>query len=125
MELKMKSFTKSIACDVEIELAQAKDLAGKGHNSLAFQHLENAHVLGQESTWWHVKVHILMLKWGIAQRDFKECLGQLLRIVGAATKTAIGLVPVGNTGGSNISPFKSMPLKPEHQAAIQKAKGQV
>lgn len=118
----MKSFTEAIACDVEKELTQAKKLEEQGDYNLAFQHLENAHVLGQESTWWHVKTHILMLRWGIQQSDFKECLGQLLRIVGAATKTTIGLVPTGNTGGSNISPFKSLRLKPEHQAAIDLAK---
>ncbi len=26
----------------------------------------------------------------------------------ATTKTVFGLVPVGNTGGSNVSPFKPM-----------------
>jgi hypothetical protein len=33
-----------------------------------------------------------------------------LRIVGAATKTAFGLVPIGTTGGANVSPLKPMPV---------------
>ncbi|WP_367254946.1 DUF3703 domain-containing protein [uncultured Phenylobacterium sp.] len=31
-------------------------------------------------------------------------------MVGAATKTAIGLVPQGNTGGSHVSAFRPMPI---------------
>jgi hypothetical protein len=105
----------------EIQLSQAASF--KNENSLAFKHLENAHVLGQESTYWHVKVHFLMFLWSIKNRSPKEFFGQILRMFGALTKTAIGLVPIGNTGGSNISPFKKLPLKPEHRAAIFKARG--
>jgi hypothetical protein len=39
--------------------------------------------------------------------------GQVVRILGAATKTIFGLVPSGNTGGSNVSPFKSMAISPD------------
>ena len=88
----------------------------------AFIHLENAHVLGQESTWWHVRVHYLMFLWALDQQNIKEAIGQIIRILGAATKTAIGLVPAGNTGGANISPFKRLPVNPALQAAISKAK---
>lgn len=44
-----QTFTKRVAAYVEFELENA------------FTHLERAHVLGQESTYWHVKVHVLML----------------------------------------------------------------
>ena len=118
-------FSKNIASEVQSEIALANELETEGKLSESFHHLENAHVLGQESTWWHVKVHVLMLLWAIRQRDTKECMGQIVRIFGAATKTAIGLVPAGNTGGSNISPFKKLPISPKHQAAIFKAKGSV
>jgi len=64
---------------------------------LDFQHLENAHVLGQKSTYWHVKVHWLMLLLAVRNLETKEIFGQIFRMVGAATKTAIGLVPAGNT----------------------------
>ncbi|WP_288389267.1 DUF3703 domain-containing protein, partial [uncultured Alteromonas sp.] len=43
-----------------------------------------------------------------------------IRIVGAATKTAIGLVPKGNTGGTDISPFKRLPISAENQAILDK-----
>ncbi|WP_422258643.1 DUF3703 domain-containing protein [Tabrizicola sp.] len=37
-------------------------------------------------------------------------LGQILWIVGAATKTAIGLIPTGNICGSHVSPFKRLSI---------------
>jgi hypothetical protein len=63
-----------------------------------------------------------MFLWGIRQGNARECLGQLLRIVGAAIGTAIGLVPQGNTGGTNVTPFKSMPIPPELAALIEEAR---
>ena len=63
-----------------------------------------------------------MLLWAVRNLQIGELLGQAVRIVGAATMTTIGLVPKGNTGGANVSPFKVMPIKPEHQAAINRAK---
>ncbi len=85
-------------------------------------HLERAHVLGQESTYWHVHVHYLMLLWAFRYRSVREILGQVFRIVGAATKTAFGLVPQGNTGGANVSPFRKMPIAPELADVIDRAK---
>ena len=91
----------------------------------AFEHLENAHVLGQESTYFHVKVHILMFCWAFKQNDLRELLGQTFRIAGAATKTAFGLIPSGNTGGSNVSPFKAMPISADHSDYIARAKSEI
>jgi len=116
------NFSKNIAPAVQTEIRLAKDKEVMGNSADAFKHLENAHVLGQESTRWHVKVHCLMLAWAFRQRDLRESIGQIFRIVGAATKTAIGLVPSGNTGGANSSPFKSLAIQAEHQALIRQAK---
>jgi hypothetical protein len=62
-----------------------------------------------------------MLLWGIHYRCIDEVQGQILRIVGAVIKTAIGLIPSGNTGGSNISPFMRLPIPLELQAKITAA----
>ncbi len=118
----MSNFKQAIAPYVEQELHLAAQARENNQPLIEFQYLENAHVLGQGSTYHHVKVHVLMLLWGVRQRSFRELWGQLFRIIGAATKTAVGLVPSGNTGGSNISPFATLPLKPEHAAAIISAK---
>ena len=64
-----------------------------------------------------------MLCWGLRQRDAKEIAGQVLRIVGAATKTAFGLVPTGNTGGANISPLKRMPVSGDLAEILAAATG--
>ena len=66
---------------------------------------ERAHVLGQRSTALHVLAHLRMARWAFHQKDMAELRGQLMRIIGAATKTVFGWVPTGNTGGANVSPF--------------------
>ncbi len=118
----MTGFSQRIRPHVDAELAAATsdETAGRPHD--AFKHLERAHVLGQASTAQHVRVHWEMFRWGWRQHDLRECAGQLLRIAGAATKTAIGLVPHGNTGGTNISPFKRLPVPPELEQVIQSAR---
>lgn len=119
------TFTKRIASCVKSELENAKRARSGGNTQKEFAYLERAHVLGQESTYWHVKVHLLMLVWATRNYSVRETLGQLFRIVGAATKTAFGLVPQGNTGGANVSPFKKMPIAPDLAALIHKAKSGV
>ena len=119
---KAKGFTRNIRPYVEDELALARNEQNYGNKAEAFAHLENAHVLGQASTRLHVKVHIQMLLWAVKQGKIGEVFGQLFRIAGAATKTAFGLVPTGNTGGANVSPFKAMPIKPNLNAIIEKAR---
>lgn len=124
MKIGTRSYYKGIRPYVEKELTLAKLASAQGHKKQAFKHLENAHILGQASTLLHTKVHILMLVWAVRYFDFKEGIGQILRIVGAATKTAIGFVPSGNTGGSNVSPFKVLPIPANLQTIIQQVKKQ-
>jgi hypothetical protein len=58
----------------------------------------------------------------VKQKDVREALGQMLRIVGAATMTAFGLVPHGNTGGANVSPIKPMSIPDDLEAIILEAR---
>lgn len=118
----LSKFSKNVAPFVSAEIELALEARKMGDISLEFSHYENAHVIGQESTFWHVKVHICMLQWAVRNSRFREFLGQLFRITGAATKTYFGLIPKGNTGGANVNPFKIMPIKAEHQALINRAK---
>ena len=120
--LKANIFTRNIRPYVEEELALARNDQNYGNKAEAFAHLENAHVLGQASTRLHVKVHVQMLLWAVKQGNIGEFFGQLFRIAGAATKTVFGLVPHGNTGGANVSPFKAMPIKPDLNTIIKKAR---
>ncbi|MBI3806012.1 MAG: DUF3703 domain-containing protein [Nitrospirae bacterium] len=118
----MSEFGRRIRPYVKSEILAAYQAERRGQPDVAFSHLERAHILGQASTVEHVRVHWHMLLWSIHQRNVQECLGQLLRIVGAAIGTAIGLVPQGNTGGTNAAPFKRMPIPPELAARIEEAR---
>ena len=118
----MNEFGRRIRPYVESEILAAHQAEVRGQPHIAFSHLERAHVLGQSSTVNHVRVHWHMFLWSIRQRNIRECLGQLLRIVGAAMSTAVGLVPQGNTGGSNVNPFTRMPLAPELAARIEEVR---
>ncbi len=111
------SFGDNIRPYVDAELRAAAQDPVNG-----FRHLERAHVLGQASTREHVRVHWRMLVWAWRHRDGREFFGQLIRLIGAATKTFIGFVPSGNTGGSNVSALKPMPVDPELAAIIEKAR---
>jgi hypothetical protein len=117
----MSAFSKSIAPFVNAEIALANIAYGKNQTEQQFWHLERAHVLGQASTYQHVRVHVLMLLWGVQQINVKEVIGQCLRIIGAATKTVFGWVPSGNTGGANISPFKPLPIPSDLQVILRNA----
>ena len=99
----------------------ARQVEAGGDSAAAFKHLERAHVLGQASTVEHVRVHIQMLLWALRHHHLREAAGQVLRIVGAATKTSVGLVPSENTGGTNISPFQSLPMPQDLAALIEAA----
>lgn len=117
----MTHFSQRIAPHVDREIAAAQRLDDLGEVAASFTHLERAHVLGQASTFHHVRVHVLMLCWAMKHRVWKEAQGQVLRIVGAATKTVFGWVPTGNTGGANISPFKPLPIAPDLAHTIEAA----
>ncbi|MEO8062467.1 MAG: DUF3703 domain-containing protein [Pseudomonadota bacterium] len=113
----MNGFADNIRPYVDAELRAAR--ADAAHE---FHHLERAHVLAQASTREHVRVHWSMLRYALRTRDAREFAGQLLRITAAATKTFIGFVPTGNTGGTNVSALRPMPLDPELAAIIARAR---
>ncbi len=106
---------------IELEIVTAGELSAAGDYEGAFRHLERAHVLGQASTYQHTRIHWLMLKHGLRERDGKEIAGQILRIGGAASKTPLGIYPKGNTGGANVNPLRSMPIEPDLAEILESA----
>ena len=114
-------FSERIRPFVSQELQAAKVAEAAGRPELSFGHLERAHVLGQASTVEHVRAHVHMLLWAVRYRRVKEVWGQVMRIVGAATKTVFW-IPVGNTGGANVSPFRRMPIPGDLDRVIAGAK---
>ena len=100
------------------ELTQAESLERSGDYHSAFYHLERAHVLGQTSTYQHTLIHWRMFKLAIKQHSPREIWGQIIRIVGASTKTPFGIYPKGNTGGANVWFFKPMPVPDDLQKIL-------
>ncbi len=86
---------------------------------MSFYHLENAHILGQKHLYRHIASHYWMLIHGIKTKNIKEVFGQITRIIASVFFTNIW-VPKGNTGGANISPIKSIPVREELQKYFSK-----
>jgi hypothetical protein len=108
--------TLRLAFDREIALGEA--LIASGDLDGAMKHLERAHVLGQPFVGPHWKAHASMLELEVRQRRFGAAWGQVLRLFLGAIGSAVGVIPVGNTGGSDISMFERLPIAPDLQAII-------
>ncbi|HEU4496618.1 MAG TPA: DUF3703 domain-containing protein [Flavobacterium sp.] len=82
-----------------------------GNLQVSWNHLERAHVIGQAYPLEHSYVHWKMLQFGFKIKNGREVLGQIPRLLVGGIKSFVGHIPVGNTGGSNIPPLKSLPIK--------------
>lgn len=102
----------------EAEISSAKTLLAKGELAAGFSHLERAHVIGQAHVLPHMRSHWLMLQVELRLRRPVAALGQAVRIVLGGIGSAVGVIPVGNTGGSDISMFRRLPVAPELQDLI-------
>lgn len=91
------------------EMGLAQSLYQQQQYQQCFTHLERAHILGQRYYVPHVVNHYWMLKVAWRCRKPTEVLGQLLRIVGSVG-SLLGWVPIGNTGGANVSPIRPMTI---------------
>ena len=100
------------------EIALAKVLIARDELEQGYTHLGRAHVIGQAFIVPHARSHWLMLKVEYRRKRASAIFGQALRIVLGVLGSAVGLVPVGNTGGSDISMFKRLPIAPELQNII-------
>lgn len=100
------------------ELEQYRESFKKGDLIHAWYHLERAHVIGQAYPIEHSMVHWLMLKFGLAIKDWKEILGQIPRLLAGGVKSFVGQIPLGNTGGANVPPLKPMPVPPDIQEML-------
>ena len=103
---------------VQAELDAAETAEACGYFYTSFQHLERAHVLGQATTAEHVRVHWKMFQFALRNKLPGEAFGQIWRLVAAAIFTALGLVPKGNTGGTDVSAFRRMPIPKDLQHVL-------
>jgi hypothetical protein len=103
----------------EAAMSEAARHRAAGDVRSAFAALERAHVLGQLDFVPHVRVHWQMLRAGWAAGDSREVTGQLMRIALVPVGHLFGRLPVGNTGGANVSAFKPMAIPPELERLIE------
>ncbi|RUO34839.1 DUF3703 domain-containing protein [Aliidiomarina soli] len=88
--------------------------------STCFRSLERAHILGQRNLWPHILTHGWMLRVGWARCDYREVVGQILRLIATLPGALFGWVPEGNTGGANVSALKPMPVPDEFKPYFAK-----
>ncbi len=117
----MSTFAQRIRPHVQAELDAAATAEARGEFDTAFQHLERAHVLGQAATIEHVRVHWRMFRFALRNRLRGQAAGQLWRLVAASIFTAPGLVPEGNTGGTDVSGFRRLPIAKDLKQTLDAA----
>ncbi len=113
----------------ELKIAIKKELHSgsiflkSGQTQKAFYHLQRAHILGQTNPYFHTLSHLYMFYAAIIDKNIKEMIGQLFRIPTGFIGSIFGIVPIGNTGRSNVNAFKSMPIPSDLQRLIDSTKG--
>jgi hypothetical protein len=119
-----REVSRAAALDEAFEkaIASARGLLAAGDARAAFAQLERAHVLGQTRFGPHLRVHLGMLRAGWQLRDGPEVLGQLMRLALVPVGHLTGRLPIGNTGGANVSAFTPMPIAPELQRLIDEGR---
>ncbi|WP_228001051.1 DUF3703 domain-containing protein [Nocardia australiensis] len=81
-------------------------------------HLERAHILSQPDPWLHTGNHLAMFTLAVRQRDRREALGQIVRIIVAAPGSLAGRFPEGNTGRARVGLRQPMPTPPDLDALL-------
>ncbi len=105
------------------ELADAANALTQNNLQQSWLHLERAHILGQPYPYHHSLVHWKMLMFALRIKNIHEIVGQIPRLLVGGIKSFVGKIPVGNTGGANVPPLKSMEIPDELQRIINAAKG--
>jgi hypothetical protein len=104
------------------ELEIANNYLLNSNFRVSWQHLERAHILGQPYPYHHTLVHWKMLIFGIKIKDPREIIGQIPRLLVGGIKSFVGEIPVGNTGGANVPPLKSMEIPADLKSIIEENK---
>lgn len=100
------------------ELAAHADARRRGDVAAAWRSLERAHIVSQPMPGRHMRVHLAMLGYAVRLRDGGEAVGQLARLALAPLGAVTGRLPRGNTGRSNVSAFRTMPIPPDLAAGM-------
>lgn len=100
----------SIAAALAAEIAAHRRARRDRKWAAAWTALERAHILSQPLVLQHLGVHALMLGLALRTGNAGEATGQLARLALAPLGALTGRIPWGNTGRSNVSAFRPMPV---------------
>ena len=113
--------TPALSQHVGVRLLDARVACRANDFAVAWQLLEDAHVLSQPLAFAHVRVHVAMLRLGVHTRDGREVLGQLVRLIVAAPGSWSRKYPIGNTGRTDVPATRPMPIRADLQAILDRA----
>ena len=99
-----------------------RELAGAREATDPWPQLERAHIVSQPWAWPHTKVHWIMLTTSLRQRDPREALGQVIRIIVAGPGSLAGKYPIGNTGRTTMG-LTEVAAVPDDLNALLDARG--
>jgi len=83
--------------------------------------LEAAHVLGQSTLPLHGRSHTAMLRYALQLRDWREAIGQVMRLLLVPLGHALARLPVGNTGRTHVRALAPMAPSPDITRRIGQA----
>lgn len=75
--------------------------------------LERAHIVSQPYAVLHTRVHLAMFRRALTDRNEKETLGQVVRIVVAGPGSLAGRYPRGNIGTTAMGLFETADVPPD------------
>jgi hypothetical protein len=103
--------------DSQIRLAQSNAPIDRRWTAL-----ERAHILSQPWPVPHVRTHAAMIGLAVRQRDTREVVGQLIRVLVAGPASAVGKYPAGNTGRARVPATRPMPIEDDLAQLLETAR---
>ena len=113
----------SLAAALAAEIAGYRQARRERRWGAAWMALERAHILSQRLMLQHLRVHALMLGLALRTGDVREAAGQVARLALAPLGALTGRIPWGNTGRSNVSAFRPMPVPDDLRQLLDKRPG--
>ena len=101
-------------------MASYRKARARNEIEVAWHHLERAHIASQPYLGPHLASHWAMLAFAFDHREWGEVAGQIVRLVLVPFGALTGRIPAGNTGRSNVSAFKPMPIADDLLANIER-----
>jgi hypothetical protein len=115
-----KQMNKIVKAAFMEEMQKAKEYYDQSDWENSFKRLERAHVLGQRNAISHSVSHWWMMKLALKQKNAKEIVGQIPRLLFGGLASLLGKVPIGNTGGANLGIMQPMIVPKDIQEIFDK-----